>query len=106
MANFAAAGALEAPRFARGVRRHVVVVDVALEILAGQAIQHLTLAGRAQRGHGQRLRLTTGEHGRAMHARQHAHFAPNRADFRHAAAVRTNALLDNLLAHDFLVQVV
>ena len=41
-----------------------------------------------------------------MHARQHAHFAPNRADFRHAAAIGTNALLDNLLAHDFLVQVV
>ena len=106
VADFAATGALEAPRFARGVRRHIVVVDVALEVLAGQAIQHLTLAGRAQRGHGQRLRLTTGKHGRAMHARQHAHFAPNRADFRHAAAVGTNALLDNLLAHDFLVQVV
>ena len=106
MADLAAARALEAARLAGGVRRHVVVVHVALAGLGAQALDDLHLAHRREGRDGHDLRFTAGEHAGAMGARQHADLAPDRADLRKAAAVRTHALLEDLLAHDLLVQVV
>ena len=106
MADFAAAGALEAARLAGGIRRHVVVVHVALAGLRAETLDHLRLAHGRERRDREHLRLAAGKHAGAMHARQNAGFAPNRANLGQAAAVRAHSLLQNLGAHDFLVEVI
>ena len=106
MADLAAARALEAARLTGRIRRHVVVVHIALAGLGAQTLDHLHLAHRREGRDGHDLRLAAGENAAAVDARQHAGLAPDGADLGQAAAVGTDALLQNLLAHDLLVEVV
>ena len=48
------------------------------------------------------LRLSAGEHGAAMRPGKQPGFTPNGADILIAAAIRADALVDNLVADDFL----
>ena len=106
MADFAAAGALETAGLAGGIRRHVVVVHVALAGLRAETLDHLRFAHGRKRRDGEHLRFAAGEHAGTMHARQDAGFAPDRTNLGQAAAIRANALFQNLGAHDLLVQVI
>ena len=104
--DLAAAGALHAARFAGGVGGHVVVVHIALAVLSAQTVQHLHVAHRAQRGHGQGLRFAAGENGAAVGTGQNADFAPDRTNVGQAASIGANALFEDFLAHDLLVEVI
>ena len=104
--DLAAAGALHAAGFTGGIRRHVVVMHVALGFLVGDAVEDLHFAHRAQRGDGHHLRFAAGEHGGTVRTRQHAHFAPDGANLGQRAAVGTNAFLEDAGAHDLFVDVI
>ena len=106
MTDFTAAGALHAAGFTRGIGRHVVVMDIALEILIAQTVQGLTFADGAQGSHGQGLGLAAGEDGTAVGTGKNTDIAPDGADFVYLPAVGTNAFVQDFGAHDFLVQIV
>ncbi len=79
------------------------MVHIALAVLGADAVDDLLFRHRRERRDGHDLRLATGEHAGAMGARQHADFAPDRANLRQLAAVGTHALVDDVAAHDFLL---
>ena len=63
----------------------------------------LVLAG-AERGDDERLRLAAGEQRRAVRARQHVHLGDDRAHGLEVAAVDAAAGLDDVAAHDLLLE--
>jgi len=65
-----------------------------------QIVNDLVVAQRAQRGDGENLRLTAGEHGGAVDTRQQINLAVQRTQLIELAAVRTD-LLDGDQAADF-----
>ena len=104
VADFAPAGAAQELHFAHRERREVVVQH---EVLVRLAVDHLDLLRvvfGAERGADERLRLAAREHDRAVNARQHAGFDPDRTDLVEAAAVEPLAALEDLVAHDLLFE--
>ena len=81
-------------------------MHVALAGLRAETLDHLRFAHGRKRRDGEHLRFAAGEHAGTMHARQDAGFAPDRTNLGQAAAIRANALFQNLGAHDLLVQVI
>lgn len=105
MADLAAARTAHLLVLAGAVRRHVVVVEIALRGLGTNGVDPLDVRGRPQGGDGERLRLTTREEARTVSARHKPNFDRDRPDLVDAAAVHSNAfaqrqLADGLLVHD------
>ena len=93
MPDFAPSGALHPAGFTGCIRRHVVVMDITLEILIAEAIQCLAFADGTQRGNGQGLSLPTGENRAAVRTGQNSDITPDRTDFGDLAAVWTNGAI-------------
>ena len=106
VADLAAAGAAGCAGLADGVRREIVVVDVALGLLVGQVIHELVVLGAAEGAGGEHLGLAAGEHTRAMHTGQDADFCGQRADLVDAAAIHALALVQQPAADDVLLHLV
>ena len=80
MADLPAARRAHAAGLTGGVRREVVVVDVALGVLGVERVDHLRHAEHAERRHVQHLRLAPAEQRRAVGPRQHADLGRQRPD--------------------------
>ncbi len=98
--DLAALGAADAAGLAGGERRHVVVQQEAVLVVAGQRVDPLRVLLGAQRGHDQGLRLAAREQRRAVRARQHAGTDLDRAHGAGVAAVDARFAGKNLAAHD------
>ena len=79
------------------------MMDIALEILVAEAVKRLTFTDGAKRGYCQSLGLSAGEDRAAVSAGQNTDITPDRADFGYFPSVRTNAFIQDLRTHDFLV---
>ncbi len=66
-------------------------------------VDSLLVPGGPQRNHAQRLGLSSREEGRSVRAGKHAHLAADRTDLVEIPAVRTLALVEDLLAHRLLL---
>ena len=106
VADLAAAGAAARLRLTHGVGGEVVLVHVALELLLVDAVEHLLVAHRAERGDGEHLRLPAGEEAGAVGARQQADFRGQRAHLVHAAAVHALLIVEQPAAHDVFLRLV
>ena len=102
MTDFPASRAAYRTRLAYGVAREVVLMNVVLAGLNPQAVQHLFITQGTQSGDGQNLGLATGKQAGTVSPRQQAHLAADRSYFLHLTAVRTDFLLGNHAADDFL----
>ncbi|MPN14386.1 hypothetical protein SDC9_161713 [bioreactor metagenome] len=102
MADLPPAGAAHGARFAGGIGRHVVMVNIAFIIFLADSVQGLPIAQAAQGGNGHNLGLSAGKYGATVRARQNTHLAPNGADFILLAAIGPNAAVDDLVSHDLL----
>jgi hypothetical protein len=71
-----------------------------LLLLAFKALQALPVVRGAERSGHQGLRLAAGKQRRPVRARQNAGFDADLTNFVKRAAIRTNAILGNLLAED------
>ncbi len=101
--NFATARTADAAHFADGPAREIVVQHEPPELFAGQLVEALFVAARAERRGHDRLGFTAREQGGAVRARQDADFDRDGADFVQGAAVHARLGLDDLLAHDALL---
>ena len=99
MADLAAARAADRPHFAHAVAGEVVVEHELLAVLFDQPVDELLVGAGAERDGAHRLRLAAGEDGRAVHARQDADLAGDRADVVEVAAVGADAGEDRLAGH-------
>ena len=106
VADLAAARAAHRAGFADAVAREVVMMDVVLRRLGSEAVDDLLVAEGAERRDREDLGLATREEARAVRARQQADFTRYRADFFDFAAVRTDLLMRDHVAHDGLLEVV
>ena len=104
VADFAAAGAAQELHFAYRERREVVVQHEPAIDLALDGFDLLLVVRRAERHGDERLRFAAREHGRAVHAGQHADFRPDRPDLVELAAVETHALLEHFVAQHLLLE--
>ena len=104
VADLAALRGADAAGLAGGVRRHLVVVHVALGLRAGQRIELLLHLEHVQRGDAQDLGLTALEQGGAVHARDDVDLGGQRADVTQAAAVDAVVLGQDAAAHDLALQ--
>jgi hypothetical protein len=80
VADFAPAGAADRANFTHAVAGEVVMQHEFLAVFFDQAVDHLLIGAGAEGDGAHRLRFAAGEDGRAMHARQNADFATDRAD--------------------------
>ena len=76
----------------------------AVTVLTGQCIDFLFVARGAECGHHQRLRLTTGEQGRTVGARQYAATNRNRTNSARIATIDTWLAIKNLRANNLRLQ--
>ena len=107
MADLAPARAAGSPRFAHAERREVVVQNEPLRLFAAAvSVQHLRFFDRRQSGQGECLRFAALENGRAMRARQHAHFAGDRAQLLITATVHAFLFVQNADAKRFFLHVI
>ena len=103
MADLTAAGAAHRLRLAGGVGREVVVVQVGLLGGRVEVVELLGIARRAEGGAGEHLGEAPLEQARAMHPLgQHANGRLDWTNLIEAAAIDALALLEDLLAHQFL----
>jgi hypothetical protein len=100
VADFAALGRAHAAHFTGGERRHVVVEQEAVFVLAGQRVDALRIALGAERGHHQALRLAASEQRRAVGARQHRIADLDGAHGARVAAVDARLAREDLAAND------
>ena len=105
VADLAALRRTHPARLAGGVRREVVVVDVALG-RAAQLVEadELLHAGHAEGQHAEHLGLTPLEETGAVGGRQDLHLGRQRPDVGGAAAVDPETLVDDPAADDLLLQ--
>ena len=104
MADFAAAGAAHELHFADRERREVVVQHEPAVHLALDRFDLLLVVRRAERHRDERLRFAARKHRRAVDARQHADFGPDRPNLVELAAVEPHALLEDFVAQDFFLE--
>ena len=91
-------------RLARGERREVVVVHVALLLVERDRVEHLLHAGHAEREDRQDLRLAPLEEAGAVRGRDDADLGAQRADVGGTAPVDAHTLVDDVAARHFLLQ--
>ena len=104
VADLAALGRAHPAGLTGRVRRHVVVVHVALGALRVERVDHLLHAEHVQRGDAQDLGLAALEQRRAVHPGQHADLGRERPDVGQAAAVDAEPVVDDPLADQLLGQ--
>ena len=95
MTDFTASGAAHSAGLAYRIGREVVVVHPALVFHFSDVINDLVFIESAQRGAGNNLGFTAGEHGGTMHAGQQVNLGIQRTDFIHGSSVRTNLVLND-----------
>src|SRR5579862_831491 len=97
-------GAAHAARFARGIRREIIMQQEMRAILAFKRVDDLlVLAGAQGRDH-DRLRLAAGEERRAMRAWQHADLDRDRPDRLGVAPIDTRLAVENGATHDVFLE--
>ena len=106
MADFAARQTAGRLGFARREGREVIVQHELLGALHQHFVLDLFVEFRAERYGRQRLRLAAGEEPRTVRRGQVVRLAPDGADFIRAAAVEALALVEDHVAHRFLLHVV
>ena len=94
----------DAAGLASGVRRHLVVVHVALGLRTGQRVDLLLHLEHVQGGDAQNLGLATLEQGGAVHARHNVHLGGQGADVAQATAVDAVVLGQDAATHDLALQ--
>ena len=104
MADLAALRGTDAAGLTGGVRRHFVIVHVALGLRAGQRVDLLLHLEHVQGGDAQNLGLATLEQGGAVHARHNVHLGGQGADVAQATAVDAVVLGEDAAAHDLTLQ--
>ena len=104
MADLAALRGADAAGLTGGVRRHLVVVHVALGLRAGQRVDLLLHLEHVQGGDAQNLGLATLEQGGTVHARHNVHLGGQGADVAQATAVDAIILGQDAAAHDLALQ--
>ena len=104
MADLAALRGADAAGLTGGVRRHFVVVHVALGLRAGQRVDLLLHLEHVQGGDAQDLGFATLEQRGTMHARHDVHFGGQGADVTQATAVDAVVLGQDAAAHDLALQ--
>ena len=104
MADLAALRGADAAGLTGGVRRHFVVVHVALGLRAGQRVDLLLHLEHVQGGDAQNLGFATLEQCGAVHARHDVHFGGQGADVTQATAVDAVVLGQDAAAHDLALQ--
>src|SRR6185295_11528173 len=88
------------------MREVVMEQEAAFYFALFQVIHEPLVFLGSQRGCYQRLGLTASEQSRTMNARQPPNFAADRTNFREAAAIRTAALVENIVAENGFLQVI
>ena len=88
MTDFAARDTTDGLDLTNAVRREVVLEVELLGVLVSQTIHNLLIFERTQGADHERLRLTSGEHGRTVKARLPASDDLDWADIRKATTVR------------------
>ena len=106
MTDLTSAGAAEGLRLTGGIAGHVVLVHIPLVVLVVEPFELLHFGDGAEGGDGHRLRLTSGEHGGTVSAREQTHFAPDGTDVREAPAVGTHAAVEDLGADLLFLEVI
>ena len=107
MADFAPAGPADAPGFAHGEVREVVVEDeFLLAVAAGVGIKFLRVLARSERRQRHRLGFAAGKDRGAMRAGQNAYLAPDRPHHVHGPSVEPPALVQNQRAHILLLDII
>src|SRR5215211_5368523 len=106
VADVAALRAAHEAGLANRERREVVVVEVVLGLQEAERVEPHLVAGRAERGDREGLRLAAGEDRRAVRARRHAHLDPDVADLVRGAAVGALLVDGDPLADDVLLELV
>ena len=104
MADLAALRRADAAGLAGGVRRHVVVEHEAVGVLAHQRVDALLVAGGAERGDDDRLRLAAREERGPVRARQHAGANRDRTHGARVATVDPRLAGEDLVAHDLRLE--
>ena len=104
VADFAALRGADAAGLTSGVRRHLVVVHVALGLRTGQRVDLLLHLEHVQRGDAQDLGLAALEQGGAVHAGHDVHLGGQGADVLEATAVDAVVLGEDAAAHDLALQ--
>ena len=84
------------------IAREVVLMNVVLGSLNTEAVKNLLITKRTQGSNCENLGLTTGKEARTMWTRQNANFTAYRTNLLNLTTVRTNLLLGNHTAYDFL----
>ena len=106
VADLAAAQAACGLGLARREGREVIVEHELLGALHQHFVLLLFVEFRAERNAGQRLRFAAGEDRRTVGGGQVVHLAPDRTDLVGLAAVETQALVEDHVAHGLLLHVV
>ena len=104
MADFAALRGADAAGLTSGVRRHLVVVHVALGLRTRQRVDLLLHLEHVQGGDAQNLGLATLEQGGTVHARHNVHLGGQGADVAQATAVDAVVLGQDAATHDLALQ--
>src|SRR5947208_15209901 len=102
MADLTTTRSAQRPGLAHRVRREVVMVHEALELLRCEAVQILLVGHRTEGRDRERLGLAAGEKARSMRATKHTDLDGDWVHVLQAAAVDADALLDAALAHTLL----
>ena len=102
VADLAALGAAHAAGLAVGVRRHVVVVHVALLLLRPEVVQELVHLRHAEGEDVEHLGLAPLEQAGAVGGVEDADLGGDRAEVRRATTVDADALVDDARADDLL----
>src|SRR4051794_10071849 len=105
MPDLAAAGEADPAGLADREGREVIVKQEGFLVSPFQRIDILLVVAGAERRHHQGLGLAAGEQRRAMGAGEDADLADDRPDVGKAAAVDAGAGLDNVAAHDLLLDI-
>ena len=104
VADLAALRGADAAGLTGGVRRHLIVVHVALGLRAGQRVDLLLHLEHVQGGDAQDLGFATLEQCGAVHARHDVHFGGQGADVTQATAVDAVVLGQDAATHDLALQ--
>ena len=104
MADLAALRRADAAGLTGRIRRHLVIVHVALGLRTAQRVDLLLHLEHVERRDAKDLRFATLEQRGAVHARHNVHFGGQRADVAQATAVDAVVLGQDAAAHDLALQ--
>ena len=81
-------------------------MNIAFALFLVNAVQHLAVADRAQRGNGQNLSLASGKHTGAVYARQKVNLGGKRTHIVHSPAVHALLLVEQPAAHNIFLRLI